>query len=95
MFLSLSNSMSCLRVLNAEDKSSSISYIGCPVSSELYKSSKRESTVVSVLWSLRLCVCVYVCVCVCVCVSVSVCLMCMLVCVCVNICMCVCEYLSN
>ena len=31
MFLSLSNSMSCLMVSNAEDKSSSISCIGCPL----------------------------------------------------------------
>ena len=45
--------MSCLRVSNAEDKSISSSYMGCPLSSELYKSSKRESTVVSVLWSLK------------------------------------------
>ena len=53
MCLSLSNSMSCLRVSNAEDTSSSISCIRCPVPSELYKLSKRESTVVSVLCSLR------------------------------------------
>ena len=59
MFLSLSNSMSCLRVSNAEDKSSSISCIGCPVSSELYKSSKRESTVVSVygVYGMRFVLC--------------------------------------
>ena len=56
MFLSLSNSMSCLMVSNAEDKSSSISCISCPVSSELYKLSKRESTVVSVLWYVYVCV---------------------------------------
>ena len=41
---SFSSSMSCLRVANAEDKSINIICIGCPVSSELYKSSKREST---------------------------------------------------
>ena len=76
MFLSLSSSMSCLRVSNAEDKSSSISCIGCPVSSELYKSSKR-------------CVCVYVYVCMCVWVYVYGC-MCMGVCVWVYVCMCMC-----
>ena len=53
MFLSLSNSIPCLRVSNVEDKSSNISRIGYSVSSELYKSSNMESTVVSVLYSLR------------------------------------------
>ena len=53
MFLSLSNSISCLRVLNVEDKSSNISCIGYPISSELNKSSNMESTVVPVLYSLR------------------------------------------
>ena len=43
MFLSLYNSMSCLRVSNADDKSSSSNCMGCPLSSELYKLSNRES----------------------------------------------------
>ena len=46
MFLSISISISCLRVSNADDKASSIS---CSLSSELYESSNRDITVVSVL----------------------------------------------
>ena len=42
MLFSLSNSMSCLRVSNAEYKSSSNSYMDCPVSSELHKSSNKK-----------------------------------------------------
>ena len=58
MFLSMYNRLSYLRISNTDDKSSSIcSCIGCSVSSELYKSSKIDGTVISVLRSLRYAFC--------------------------------------